>query len=1083
MSAVGQRERKTQERVVALFRDTLGYRYLGAWIDRVGNANVEPEPLRAWLRARGVDGALIEHALFLLDRAANDGSKSLYDRNRAVYDLLRYGVKVKLEAGENARTVWLVDWRNPEANDFAVAEEVTVRAADARAHTKRPDVVLYVNGIALGVLELKRSTVSVAEGIRQNLDNQKKEFIRPFFSTLQLVMAGNDSEGLRYGAIETREKYYLAWKEEGAGEDALDRDEKKLDRHLRQVCGKARLLELIHDFVVFDAGVKKLCRHNQYFGVRAARDFVQRREGGIIWHTQGSGKSLTMVWLAKWIREHRTDARVLIITDRTELDEQIEKVFKGVDERIYRTRGGEDLIGALDAAAPWLICSLIHKFGGKGNGDDAGAVAAYIADVKRALPPGFAAKGDLYVFVDECHRTQSGALHDAMTAILPGALFIGFTGTPLLKADRQKSVEVFGRYIHTYKFDEAVADGVVLDLRYEARDIDQRVTSQKRIDEWFEAKTRGLTDLARAQLKRRWGTLRTVLSSQDRLEKIVADILFDMSTRPRLMDGLGNAMLVSGSIYQACKLYDLFARTELAGACAIVTSYKPSPADLKGETTGEGMTEKLRQYDIYKTMLADWFDEEPDKAVTRADEFEQQVKQKFIDEPGQMKLLIVVDKLLTGFDAPSATYLYIDKQMRDHGLFQAICRVNRLDGDDKDYGYIVDYKDLFKSLEGAVRDYTSGALDGYDRDDVAGLLEDRLTGATRRLEETREAVKALCEPVSAPKDTAAYLRYFCAAESGAAAQLAANEPRRLALYRFTASLLRAYADVANDLAAARYSAAEIGALRAEVDHYNGVRDEVKLASGDYIDLKMYEPAMRHLIDTYIRAEESENISAFDDLSLIGLIVERGPAAVDRLPKGIRDSESAVAETIENNVRKLIVDESPLNPKYYDKMSELLDALIAERRKGALEYRQYLVDIADLTTRAATPGAGSRYPAAVDTPAKKALYDNLDHDEARALAVDRGVQGARQDGWRVNPIKVKMVRRAIKAALQAPPDARPAHSGDRPAYSGEVRESPAYSGEVRESPASYAVGPSVGPEEEVDAVVDRVLDLVIEHDEY
>jgi len=811
-----------------------------------------------------------------------------------------------------------------------------------------------------------------------------------------------------------------------------------LDRQLSEVCNKTRLLEIIHDFVVFDAGVKKLCRHNQYFGVRAAQDFVRRHEGGIIWHTQGSGKSLTMVWLAKWIRENRPDARVLIITDRTELDEQIEGVFKGVDEDIYRAKSGAALIATLNKATPWLICSLIHKFGGRGS-DDAGDVTAYIAEVKQALPPGFKPRGDLYVFVDECHRTQSGELHEAMAAILPEALFVGFTGTPLLKADRRKSVEVFGRYIHTYKFNEAVADGVVLDLRYEARDIDQRLTSPKRIDEWFEAKTRGLTDLARAQLKQRWGTLRKVLSSGDRLDKIVADILFDMATRPRLMDGRGNAMLVSGSIYQACKLYEIFARTELAGKCAIVTSYKPSPTDIKGETTGEGMTEKLRQYDIYRTMLAGWFDEEPDKAVNRAEEFEKAVKKKFIDEPGQMKLLIVVDKLLTGFDAPSATYLYIDKQMRDHGLFQAICRVNRLDGDDKEYGYVIDYKDLFKSLEGAVQDYTSGALDGYDRQDVAGLLEDRLKKAKERLEETREAVKALCEPVERPRDTAAYLRYFCAADSGDAAELKANEPRRLALYKLTAALLRAYADVANELAEAGYSAAEIEALRAEVDHYSRARDEVKLVSGDYIDLKMYEPAMRHLIDTYIRAEESDKISAFDDMSLVELIVERGPDAVNSLPAGIRDSKDAVAETIENNVRRLIIDESPINPKYYDKMSELLDALIEERRSGVVAYQEYLSRIAELTRQAKNPGGVGGYPAALNTPARRALYDNLERDEARALAVDRAVRESRQDDWRANQVKVRKVKLAIRAALDA------LTTGADPR-------------QMKESGASYSTGP-------------------------
>ncbi|CEG52198.1 Type I restriction enzyme EcoR124II R protein [Stutzerimonas frequens] len=255
-----------------------------------------------------------------------------------------------------------------------------------------------------------------------------------------------------------------------------------------------------------------------------------------------------------------------------------------------------------------------------------------------------------------------------MKMILPNAVFIGFTGTPLLKADKQKSIEVFGRYIHTYKFNEAVADGVVLDLRYEARDIDQNITSQKKIDQWFDAETKALNDLAKAQLKQRWGTMQKVLSSQSRLEKIVADIMLDMAIKPRLADGRGNAMLVTSSIFEACKCYELFSKLGMGDKCAIVTSYKPSPADIKGEATGQGLTEKLRQYEIYNQMLGD---KDPET-------FEKEVKQRFIKEPGQMRLLIVVDKLLTGFDAPSATYLYIDKQMRDHGLFQAICRVNRL---------------------------------------------------------------------------------------------------------------------------------------------------------------------------------------------------------------------------------------------------------------------------------------------------------------------------------------------------------------------------------------------------------------------
>jgi type I restriction enzyme, R subunit len=1004
VSIVGQIERITQNRVVKLFQTQLGYRYLGNWETRDNNRNIEPEILSQWLKQQGVNDTLINKTLRKLDKAAaiSEG-KNLYDANKEIYRLLRYGVKDKEGAGHQNQTIWLIDWKHPENNDFALAEEVTVQGENK----KRPDIVLYINGIALGILELKRSNVSIGEGIRQNLDNQKKTFIRPFFATLQLVMAGNDTQGLRYGTIETTEKYYLQWKE------PLDTPfDSPLDNHLSLLCNKTRFLELIHDFIVFDAGIKKTCRHNQYFGIRAAQQYIRRNEGGIIWHTQGSGKSLSMVWLAKWIRENVTDPRVLLITDRTELDEQIEKVFKGVDEDIYRTKSGADLVTTLDKTKPWLICSLVHKFSGSNNDN----TDQFIQDLQTQLPRNFSPKGNLFVFVDECHRTQSGKLHSAMKGILPNAVFIGFTGTPLLKKDKQKSIEIFGSYIHTYKFDEAVADGVVLDLRYEARDIDQHLTSQARVDQWFESKTRGLSNLAKTQLKQKWGTMQKVLSSQSRLEQIVKDILLDMETKPRLMDGRGNAMLVCTSIYQACKVYELFNRTDLAGKCAIITSYKPSPADIKGEESGEGLTERLNQYAIYRKMLADYFNEPEDKAMNRAEEFETKVKERFIKEPGQMRLLIVVDKLLTGFDAPSATYLYIDKTMRDHGLFQAICRVNRLDGDDKEYGYIVDYKDLFRRLEGALTDYTSGALDGYDAVDVAGLLSDRLEKARDRLDETLETIRALCETVALPRDTRDYLHYFCAEDTTDTTALATNEPKRVALYEAVAALLRAYANLANEMPEAGYSPQEIAEIQAEVEHYTKVRQEVKVASSDYLDMKQFEPSMRHLLDSYIRADESEKISEFEDLGLLELIVRRGTAALDSLPSGIKNDPAAVAETIENNIRRTIIDENPVNPRYYEQMSELLDALIQQRRENAIDYQEYLEKIKQLAQQVIQPGLQqSNYPSSIDTNGRRSLYDNLGQDEDLALRIDRAVRYTKKEGWVGNRFKEREITKVVREA--------------------------------------------------------------------
>lgn len=1002
MSDVGQRERETQNRVVRFFRDDLGYEYLGNWEARPNNSNIEEPLLRQWLSAQGVSTKLIDKAIRVLDAAKTlGGGKDLYQANKEVYSLLRYGAKVSPDIGEHNQTVLFIDWKHPENNHFAIAEEVTVGGH----WTKRPDIVLYINGIAVGVIELKRSTVNVSQGIRQNLSSQRKEFIRSFFPTVQLVMAGNDVEGLRYATIDTSEKYWLSWKEDSTIDNPLD-------RALSQLCSKERLLEIVHDFTVFDEGVKKTARHNQYFGVKAAQQRVKDHEGGIIWHTQGSGKSLTMVWLAKWIRENTPDGRVLIITDRTELDEQIEGVFEGVDEEIYRTRSGGDLLAKLNATDPWLMCSLVHKFGVS----DQDSVDDYIKELERDLPRDFAAKGNLFVFVDECHRTQSGKLHQAMKQVLPQAMFIGFTGTPLLKTDKQRSIETFGSYIHTYKFDEAVRDGVVLDLRYEARDINQVLTSPGKVDDWFEAKTRGLTDLAKAELKQKWGTMQKVLSSRSRAEKIVADVLLDMERKERLANGRGNAILVSSSIYQACKFFEMFSGAGLKGKCAIVTSYAPSAADIKGEDSGEGLSEKIKQYEIYRRMLADHFGESEDTAMGKVSQFEDQVKDQFVHHPGQMRLLIVVDKLLTGFDAPAATYLYIDKEMRDHGLFQAICRVNRLDGDDKDYGYIVDYKDLFNSVEGAYTDYTSGALDGYDSDDVAGLLENRLEKSREDLEGALETVRTLCEHVGPEKTRLAYQRYFCASPAGDKDSLKDNEPKRLALYKAVSSLVRAYANIANEMPEAGYSAVEIDKIKAEVKHYEQVREEVKLGAGENLDMKQYEPAMRYLLDTYIRADESETVSAFENQSLIDLIAKKGADAINDLPAGLKSDPEAVAETITNNIRKVIIDEQPINPRYYDRMSELLDDLIEERQRRALEYKEYLAKLVQLAQDVKEPEKTSNYPAAMDTRAKQALYDNLDRDADLAARIDTAVRYTKKDSWRGHRLREREVRNAIHKEL-------------------------------------------------------------------
>ena len=989
-------ERQLQERVKHWLINELHYKFLGS-LENINNSSVIVELLRKNLLSRNYSLDVIKKAMANFENISQNQNLSLYQLNEKIYNLLRYGgMGIKDKNGHDV-TVNYIDWKNFDKNDFYIAEEVSILCTDGKTH-KRPDLVLYVNGIALGMIELKNSRVSVGEGIRQLIRNQNKDCIQNFFSTVQILMAGNGSQGLRYGVIETPEKYFLTWREDERAKDSLSlkiREKQAKEKNILRdgiisLCQPERFLNLIHDFIIFDAGKKKIARHNQYFAVIAAQARILQGEGGIVWNTQGSGKSLIMVWLAKWIREHIDDSRIVIVTDREELDSQIESVFHNVGENhVRRAKSCADLRNILNNNVDFIICSLIHKYGH--NAGKQSDIELYTRQLLENLPKNYEAKGNIIAFIDECHRTNSGKLHQAMRQLMPKAKLIGFTGTPLLKSDKPTSLATFGAYIHTYKFNEAVDDGVVVDLRYEARDVEQYLSDKKKIDKLFDIKTQALTEHAKNELKRRWTTISNIYSSRERLERIAADIIFDMAVKPRLVNDRGNAMLVAGSIYEACRYWEIFQAKGFT-KCAIITSYEPAEKNVRtsvSDTNREDEEEYKKK--IYERMLNG----------KTPEEFEREAKKFFKETPSQMKLLIVVDKLLTGFDAPHATYLYIDKSMRDHDLFQAICRVNRPDGYDKDYGYIVDYMDLFRNIESAIKDYTSEAFDLYDKNDVDGLLKGRYDEAFAEMNGSLEALKDLLSEVKDPKKDSSYIEYFC------------NDDKKLErenLYKLTSSAARSFSNCCDRLISHyNYTEKNVDEIRDRINEYCRIKDLIKYASCDYIDLRAYEADMRYILDTYIHANESKIISAMEEMSLVELLVDGKNLTPNEILKELNCDDSAKPEIIENNIKHEIVQKMSMNEAYYSKLSEMLNALIKRRKEKALDYAKYLIEVVEIARKVLHPEEDLIYPEPVrESAARRAIYDYFNGNEELILTLDKSIRESIMPDFKENEQKIRKV---------------------------------------------------------------------------
>lgn len=881
------------------------------------------------------------------------------------------GIKSQPSPEENHEDVMFFDFDHPQNNHFAIAEEVSY-IDPLLGKNKRPDIVVYVNGIALAVIELKRSLVNYEEGIKQHLSNER-DFIPSFFTTTQFTIASNDDVEFRYGTIGTPLAFWCKWKRDTnkVGDTISEKEAYRL------FFNKENFMFFFHYGVLNDGGIKKVLRPHQIYAIKAAAKRMPQKESGVIWHSQGSGKSLTMVALASYIQKNFSNPRVVVITDRKELDLQLAGTFVKGGNKLHHAESCSDLLDTLNKGDEWLICSLIHKFGAHNHNDEAEkdesgtkvSLDEYLNELQTIIAKKygnhFSVKGDnIFVFVDECHRTQSGRLHEAMRAIMgKDVMLIGFTGTPLLKKDKgnpynaikSMSERTFGPYIHKYLHKQAVEDKVILDLQYEYRNVEQQLTSKEKVDQKLAALTAGreLTPEQKQMVEERWATMERIYSTKERIERIGYSILDDLNYGLLKHDWC-NAMLIAGSIFQAYRYYKFFSSSDLKGRCAVVTSYDPTDSDIANNSADNNKTTEAKfKYDWAKKSFEE-------AGVKNADEYEKWAKELFVKRPAQMKLLIVVNKLLTGFDAPCATILYIDNEIKDHTLFQAVCRVNRLGEDIKDdngdiivkthkeFGRIVDFKNLFNSIENVVTKFNDGSgFEGLDDVDIDGLLDSAVNKCKEKLlavTEAYEGLKTIWESKSL-NDLEALSEYYIKEYDG-------EEPaqaRRNIMYSITGSMVTAYNNMSDYFSKTDLTAEQINHFASLSREAGTVQRKVKQKSGDDFDPKTLDPDMRQLLDQHIRAEDAETfIPSSADFSFLDLINDNTDVeeATEKAIHEAGGNANGAAEAIEGKARRVNTDWNSGDAEEYRLFSDKLQALLEElkaRNATAKEKIEALIE--------------------------------------------------------------------------------------------------------------------------------------------
>lgn len=838
--------------------------------------------------------ANIERAMEDLDEPLTDG---LVRTSEKIYDALLLGKSYPETVGDGKMLSFnlrYIDWDNPQNNVFHVTEEFAVDSQD-RQHNARPDIVLFINGIPFAVIECKAPHIPVEEAVGQMIRNQQAAYIPQLFKFAQLVVATNKN-AVKYATAGTPKKFWSVWKEQDdewlqTRLKALvpDRMPTEQDRNIVSLFSRERVFELIRYFILFDANVKKVCRYQQFFAVReimktiAESDEHGNRQSGVIWHTQGSGKSLTMVMLAKYILMELKDChpRVVIVTDRKELDAQIAATFAHTRLTPARATSGRHLVELVNSARADVITSIINKFN-----------TVERQEVKNP-------SRDIFVLVDESHRSNYGLMATRMRSVFPNACYIGFTGTPLMKSEKNTMAR-FGRLIHKYTIRDGVEDGAIVPLIYEGRFVEQKV-DEENIDLWFKQTIRRLTEAQREDLRRKWSSIRRLTSTDARIKRIALDI------SEHFIEGYKDtgfkAMLATNYKRDAIRYLQCFEQFGDLN-CAVVIS----PPDMREgvDDADEGADDLVVSF--WNKMMQQYGD---------ADRYEEAIKNRFCD--GEIDILIVCSKLLTGFDAPLCQVLYIDKELKEHGLLQAIARTNRLH-EGKDYGLIVDYRGLIEKLDTAMDMYSGAGLENFDGGDLKGVVVDVMS-AIGNLRSAYTQLVELFAPVGSISDAEAVEVFL------------ADDKMRQDFYTLLCAFGRALHLVLNaEQAYNALSKEERQKYQDTFIFFSKVRRSVKLQYCDAIDNAEYEPLMQNLLDTH--------------LSVAGLKKITSPIDIlnkDDFEKELEELGSlrSKADAIASRMTRSISEKRDENPAYYDSFSKRIRDALALYKEKVISEAEYL----------------------------------------------------------------------------------------------------------------------------------------------